>query len=148
MLRKGKNFYVESYMKVMELYEKGYGIKDIAKTVGISYSTCYAWISKRRSPKIDVATKFYEFLKEKGPSTAREIRNEFSKHSEIYLMANQRGFKINRYKLPRVFKEYAIWYYLDGQEKELLNRIKDIINKREELKNKITEEIFKRIKGI
>lgn len=146
MLRKGKHFYVETYKKALELYHNGYSIKEISNILGISYSTCHAWISKKRTPKKDIVTKFYEFLKLHGPSPIMEIKKEFSKHSDIYLLAIERGFKINRYKLPRIFKEYSIWYYLEGQEKELLNRINDIINKRNELKEKLTEEIFKKIK--
>lgn len=145
MLRKGKNFYVENYKKAIELYNKGYNIKDIASILGISYSACYAWIFKKRTPKKDIATKFYEFLKSNGPSPIIEINKEFAKHSDIYLVAKERGFKINRYKLPRILKGYSIWYYLEGQEEELLNRVKDIINKREELKDKLTEEIFRKI---
>ncbi|MEM5812885.1 MAG: helix-turn-helix domain-containing protein [Candidatus Aenigmatarchaeota archaeon] len=145
MIRKGKNFYVENYKKAIELYSKGYSIKDIASILGISYSACYAWIFKKRIPKKDIATKFYEFLKVHGPSPIIEIKKEFSKHSDVYLEAKERGFKIMRYRLPRILKGYSIWYYLEGQEKELINRVKDIINKREELKEKLAEEIFKNI---
>lgn len=146
MLRKGKNFYVENYKKAIELYEKGYSIKDISCKLGISYSACYSWISKKNVPKKDIVTKFYEFLKTRGPSPIIDIKKEFSKHSEIYLAAIDRGFKINRYKLPRIFKDYSIWYYLEGQEEELINRVKDIINKREEMKDKLAEEFLRRIK--
>lgn len=148
MLRKGKNFYVENYRKAIELYENGHSVKEISKILGVSYSACYSWIHKKKTPKKDLATRFYEFLKVKGPSPAIEIEKEFSKHSDIYLEAKSRGFKINRYKLPRILKGYSIWYYLEGQEEEMLNRVRDIINKREELKEKLAEEILKRISSV
>ena len=147
MLRKGKNFYTENYNKALELWKKGYSIKDISKELGISYSTIYFWVSKRRVPKKDKVTEFYEFLKLHGPSSAIEIKNHFGKHSELYLTAKERGIEINRYKLPKILKGYSIWYYLDGQEEELINRVKDIINKREELKERLCKEVFVRLKG-
>ncbi|GEM_PF-1213945 len=147
-IRKGKSSYIEKYEEAKKLAEKNYSIKEIANILGVSYSAVYQWIKKSKEPKKDKITLFYEFLSKNGPSPLAIIRNNFPKHSELYNSAISRGFKIKRYKLPRIFKEYSIWYYLEGQENSLKERIKIIIDKREEMKNKIAEEIFERLKPI
>jgi predicted transcriptional regulator len=146
-IRKGKNSYIEKYEKAKELAEKNYSIKEIANILGISYSAAYQWIKKKKEPKKDKITLFYDFLSKNGPSPLAIIKKDFPKHSEIYNSAISRGFKIKRYKLPRIFKEYSIWYYLEGQENSLKERIKIIINKREEMKNEIAEKIFDRLRS-
>ncbi|MEM7826892.1 MAG: helix-turn-helix transcriptional regulator [Candidatus Aenigmatarchaeota archaeon] len=133
-MRRGKEFYVKNYKKVMELHESGLSAKEISKRLGISYSAVYNWITQRRKPSKDKLTELLMFLNENGPTPLIELRKTFPKHSELFLTAEQRGLEIRRYKLPKIFGEYSMWYFLNGQEDELKERINKIIKRREELK--------------
>ena len=141
-MRRGKEFYTKSYPTAMELHKKGLSAKEIAAKLNISYSAVYHWVTKRRKPRDDNLTAFAKFLEANGPTPAAELK-DFPKHSELFLTARQRGLKIRRYKLPRKFGEYSLWYFLDGQESRLKSRIVYMAKKREELKKKILETLGK-----
>lgn len=120
-------------------------IKDIASRLGLSYSAVYAWI-KGRKPKESKVIEFIEFLKKNGPAPLAKIRKKFPKHSEIYFTALHRGYKILRYVLPKKFGDYAIWYLLPEQEEKLKKEVEEFLQRYDEVKKKLAEEMVKRIK--
>jgi DNA invertase Pin-like site-specific DNA recombinase len=128
-MRRTKEFYTEKYNKAIKLYKKGMSIKDIASYLELSYSCVYGWIKNIKTPKVSKVEEFLKFLKNNGPSPISEIKKLFPKHSDIFLLAKQRGFEIKRAKLPRKFKDLSIWYYLPSQEEELKKRVRESLEK-------------------
>jgi len=58
-----------------------------------------------------------------------EVEKKFAKHNELFLMANRRGLKVKRHILQRKFKQYATWYYLEGQEPLLEKRLDELFSR-------------------
>ncbi len=143
-MRKTKEFYIEKYEKAIELWKKGLSIKNIASRLDVSYSAVYAWI-KGRKPVDSKIIKFIKFLKANGPTPLAEIKKKFPKHSEIYTTAVHRGFKILRYKLPRKFGDYSIWYLLPQQEANLKEEVEKFLKTFDKIKNRIADEFFDRM---
>ena len=128
-MKRTKEFYAERYEKVLELYRRGASIRDIASRLKLSYSCVYGWVKHAKTPRASVAEAFTEFLRRHGPAPAAEIKKFFPKHSDVFLLAKQRGFEIKRAKLPRKFKELSTWYYLPSQEAELKRRVRESLEK-------------------
>lgn len=144
LMRRGKEFYSQNYKKALDLHERGITIKDIAKTLGLSYSAVYSWVSKSRRPGKGALIKFKEVLRSRGPMPAALIKKEINKHNDFYHIARQRGFGIKR----RVIKglklgEYAYWYYLPGQEQLLEERISELLNDYKQAKEKLLSVLKK-----
>lgn len=76
LMRRGKEFYSQNYKKALDLHERGIAIKDIAKTLGLSYSAVYSWVSKSRRPGKGALIKFKEVLRSRGPMPAALIKKE------------------------------------------------------------------------
>ena len=142
-MRKGKEFYSGNYEKVIELYKKGFSVNEISSHLKISYSCVYNWVKSIRKPEKGNLIEFIDFLRDNGPAPVIEIKQKFPKHSEIFLTAQHRDMGVLRFKLPRKFGEYSMWYLLKGQEHKLKQRVRELLNKYEELKQKLLN-----IKGI
>lgn len=140
-MRKGKEYYAKKYEKAKKLHKKGKSIKEIAKTLDVSYSAAYAWIKKDRKPKKGQLVKFIEFLKKNGPQTKPQLKKEFKKYNELYHIAVKRGKPIKRKNLDPRYKKFRTWYYLEGQEKQLKKRIKALKKKYKQFKDKLIETL-------
>ena len=134
-LRKTKEFYSRLYERAVELYKEGKSVKEIAELLNLSYSCVYAWVKLGRKPRKSKVEEFIAYVKTSGPLPVCEVVKKFPKHSELYLLAKQRGFAIERAKLPRKFKGYHLWYYLPEQAEELKEKIENFL-KREYVKGK------------
>ncbi len=129
-MRRGKEFYTEKIEKAKRLYSEGREIKDIAKELNVSYSAVYHWVKGLRTPKKSRLEEFRDFLKENGPTPVARIEKEFPKHNELYNISSTRGIEIRRIVIEKNFrggKNYGTWYFLPGQEKELLKRIEKLL---------------------
>ena len=138
-MRQGKELYTKKYQEAMEMHKKGMNTKEIAGKLGISFSAVYSWTRKGRTPETGVYEQFFNFLRESGPQPLLEVRKYFPKHSEIFLGARERGFSILRKRISRAMGEYSIWYYLPGQESVVQEMISNVIKKRQELAERISE---------
>jgi biotin operon repressor len=136
-MRKGREFYSKNYDKVIELYNQGTEIKKIAEQLGMSYSAVYHWVKGLRKPEKGNIIKFIEFLKSSGPMPIAEIEDKFPKHNDIFHVAIARKMPIKRKILQAKIGKYNTWYYLEGQEEELENKIKLLKEKIEEIQRKI-----------
>ncbi len=143
-MRKTKEFYNEKYNEFLELREQGLSMSEIAKRLQISYSAVYAWI-RGRKPEESKVTKFIKFLRNNGPTPLAEIRKLFPKHSDIYLTAVQRGYKILKYTLPKKFGDYSIWYLLPEQEADLKREVEKFIKEFNRVKEKLSNEMLRRV---
>ncbi len=139
MIRKGKDFYTETYERALELHRQGIAVKEISKRLGISYSSVYSWFKSSRAPKRGSISQLTEFLQKNGPMPVVVVRELFPSHDDLYYSARKRGFDINRYNMSskKVFGKASVWYYLSGQEEELKKRILGMIGKYKEIKEKL-----------
>lgn len=143
-MRRGREFYSKNYERVMELHNKGAGIKEIAERTGLSYSAVYHWVRGVRKPEAGNLNGFESFLRENGPAAAIEIKERFPKHNELFLTSARRSMPIKRFVMKRKFGEYGTWYFLDGQEERLKQRVAELLERYKEVRNniaKILEEI-------
>lgn len=143
IMRKGKESYTEKYDKVMELYRQNVPLKEIAQRLNISYSAVYAWTKGMRKPEEPVLVRFRSFLEKNGPTAAIDIKSIVPKHDDFYHIAARRNIGIKRVVLDKRFKEYRVWYYLEGQEQTLEACIKDLREKYKVVK----EKMFKALNG-
>jgi len=134
--RRGREFYSRNYNEAIELYKKGLSINEIAEKLKISYSCVYHWITGLRKPETGNLLGFEKFLKEHGPTPAIDIKERFPKHNELFLIASRRGIPVKRYILSRKFGEFSTFYFMIGQEEELKKRIKELLDKYKELKER------------
>ncbi|MBI4018483.1 MAG: helix-turn-helix domain-containing protein [Candidatus Aenigmarchaeota archaeon] len=123
-MRRGKEFYDKNYQKVMELHKQGKGAREISSELKISYSAAYHWVKGLRKPSAGNVTDFLAFLRTKGPTPAAEIKQQFQKHNELFLISGKRGEPVKRYILSRKLRDYGTWYFLEGQEDLLRSRIR------------------------
>ncbi|MFH1420384.1 MAG: helix-turn-helix domain-containing protein, partial [Candidatus Aenigmatarchaeota archaeon] len=135
-MRKGKELYAEKYDSAMALHRKGVPLKEIAESLGISYSAVYAWTRGTRKPSEPVLVRFRSFLEKNGPTAAIDIKSVIPKHDDFYHIAVKRNIGIKRVVLDRRFREYRVWYYLAGQEQALESCIKDLREKYKVVKEK------------
>jgi len=128
-MRRGREIYSEKYEAAIRMHKKGVAIPEIAKKLGISYSSAYHWVRGLRKPGTGNINDFFNFLKQHGPVNAEDLKSRFPKHNEIFLTSKRRGLSIHRYdmKNKRFFKESATWYFLKDQEDELKKRIRQMI---------------------
>jgi hypothetical protein len=124
--RKGREAYASKYGRALELHASGKSVSEIAKELGISYSAAYHWIKGIRKPEAGNIREFEEFLSKQGPCPAADVKEKFPKHNELYHTAASRGSPLRRHVLsrPRSFGEFAVWYYLEGQDDALKTKIK------------------------
>jgi len=127
--RIGREKYLEKYQRAIALSEAGKGIAEIAKELGVSYSSVYHWVKGLRKPEAGNLREFEEFLRKNGPMPVIDVKEKFAKHNELFHVAQKRGLAIRRHVLshPRAFGDLATWYYLAGQEDELKGKIKVLL---------------------
>jgi len=140
-VRKGREFYSKNYDKVMELHASGVPMADIAKQLDMSYSAVYHWVRGLRKPEIGNINAFEKFLRDNGPMAAVEIKDRFPKHNEIFHVATSRGSALRRHILEGKFGGYATWYFLPGQEASLDKRIRELLEKYKDLREKMVKVI-------
>ncbi|MBS3056501.1 MAG: helix-turn-helix domain-containing protein [Candidatus Aenigmarchaeota archaeon] len=138
-MRHGKEHYAEQYDKVIELYNKGMEIREIALQIGISYSAVYHWVRGLRKPEKGNPTEFVELLLKNGPMSQKDICEIFPKHNEVYLICCRRGFSVKRIQLGKKYRDYSTWYYLKGQEHEISDKINEVLQKYKEVRKKLKE---------
>ncbi len=118
------------------MHRKGRNVKDIAAELNISYSAVYHWIKGLRKPGAGNLREFEDAVR-KGPVAAAEIKESFPKHNELFLVSAKRGLPIKRHVLGRKYGEYSTWYFLEGHEDALKERIKELLGKYKELKTRL-----------
>ncbi len=143
-MRRGKQFYSQHYQKAMELYKAGKSVKDIAQELKISYSCVYHWVHALRSkPAAGALNDFVSFLESNGPVPVIDIKKTFAKHNEFFLRASGRSMPVRRRILQRKLGDYAIWYYLAGQEEILKQRIAEFMEKYNATRKRLAEKLEK-----
>jgi len=143
VMRRGRQLYGKKYEEAIELHKQGKSINEIAAQLGVSYSAAYHWIKGLRKPDVGNLNAFENYLKEKGPMPTADVEKNFPKHNELFLMANKRGMNIRRQILKRKYDKYAIWYFLDGQEDLLKERLEELFAKIKDIKDILRDKMFK-----
>ena len=143
VMRRGRQLYGKKYEEAIELHKQGKSINEIAAQLGVSYSAAYHWIKGLRKPDAGNLNAFENYLKEKGPMPTADVEKNFPKHNELFLMANKRGMNIRRQILKRKYDKYAIWYFLDGQEDLLKERLEELFAKIKDIKDILRDKMFK-----
>ena len=143
VMRRGRQLYGKKYEEAIELHKQGKSINEIAAQLGVSYSAAYHWIKGLRKPDAGNLNAFENYLKEKGPMPVIDVEKNFPKHNELFLMANKRGMNIRRQILKRKYDKYAIWYFLDGQEDLLKERLEELYAKIKDIKDILRDKMFK-----
>jgi transcriptional regulator with XRE-family HTH domain len=123
------------------LHEKGLSVSEIASQIGVSYSCVYHWVRGLRKPSSGKLNEFEDFIRRDGPASVMDIKARFPKHNELFLTASRRGLPIKRYRMSRRLGDYSTWYFIEGQETELKERIKELLGKYKELKEKLIDLI-------
>lgn len=136
-IRRGREFYSKHYDEAMRLYNEGLSTRQIADKLNISYSAVYHWVKGLRKPEPGNVASFIEHLKKYGPAAVIDIKEKFPKHNELFLIAVRRNVPVKRYMLRKKYGEYATWYYVAGQEKELESRLKELMEKVKGIKEKL-----------
>lgn len=126
----------------MEMHKSGIGISDIASRLNMSYSAVYHWVKGLRKPGHGNIKEF-ESAVLSGPVAAAEIKDEFPKHNELFLISAKRGLPLKRYMMGRRYGEYSTWYFAGGQEEKLKERLKEFFAKYKELREKLIESVVK-----
>ncbi len=143
MLRKGRQIYSAKYEEALKLHKEGKSVKEIAAELQVSYSAAYHWVKGLRKPEKGNVNEFYEYIKTDGPLPAAKVGERFKKHNELFLMANKRGLQIKRHVLQRKYGPYATWYYVDGQEQLLEERLEQL----SQTIKKVKETLSSRLHG-
>ena len=139
--RRGREFYSKNYDEAINLYKKGLSVREIADKLKISYSCAYHWTRGLRKPETGNLLEFEKFLRENGPTPIIDIKERFPKHNELFLTASRRGMPIKRYVLSRRFGEFSTFYFISNQEKELRKRIKELMDKYKELRERVIKAL-------
>jgi len=139
--RRGREFYSKNYDEAINLYKKGLSVREIADKLKISYSCVYHWARGLRKPETGNLLEFEKFLRENGPTPIIDIKERFPKHNELFLTASRRGMPIKRYVLSRRFGEFSTFYFISNQEKELRKRIKELMDKYKELRERVIKAL-------
>ncbi len=138
-MRRGKEFYGKQYEEAVKLYKEGRSIPEISKELKLSYSAAYHWLKGLRKPDIGNVNTFEKFLVENGPQPAEEIRDNFPKHNELFLIASRRGLRVKRLIISKKLKGYSVWYFIEGQEEQLEKRVDEMLGKVKEAKDRLRD---------
>ena len=139
--RRGREFYSKNYDEAINLYKNGLSVREIADKLKVSYSCVYHWIKGLWKPETGNLLEFEKFLRENGPTPVIDIKERFPKHNELFLTASRRGMPIKRYVLSRKFGEFSTFYFIGNQEKELRKRIKELMDKYKELRERMIKAL-------
>ncbi|MFH1631196.1 MAG: helix-turn-helix domain-containing protein [Candidatus Aenigmatarchaeota archaeon] len=136
-MRKTKEAYTDLYDKVNTLKKQGKTAPEIAKILGVSYSSANRWVKGTKREQSTITT-FVEHIRKNGPTPIQDIQKMFKKHNELYLVARNRGLGIRRYTTssPRRLGNLSTWYYLKGQESELKIRVIGMLKSFKQFTNK------------
>ena len=143
VMRRGRQLYGKKYEEAMGLHKQGKSVNEIAEQLGISYSAAYHWIKGLRKPETGNLNEFENYLREKGPTPVMEVEKKFPKHNELFLMANKRNMMIRRKVLKRRYGKYAIWYYIEGQDTQLKERLEELYDKIKDIKDVLRDKMYK-----
>ena len=143
VMRRGRQLYDKKYNEALKLHAEGKSINEIATHLDVSYSAAYHWIKGLRKPDTGNLNAFENYLREKGPMPVIDVEKNFPKHNELFLMANKRSMNIRRTILKRKYGKYAIWYFLDGQEDQLKERLEELYSKIKDIKDLLRDKMFK-----
>jgi len=146
-MRRGREFYNQNYDEVMRLHSGGLSVGDIALKMNMSYSAVYHWVNGLRKPEKGNLVSFESFLSQNGPTPVAELKDTFPKHNEFFLTALRRNMKLKRCTLTRKYGFYSTWYFIEGQESVLKERVKEMLVKYNEAKEKIVEVLDKMVKS-
>jgi predicted transcriptional regulator len=135
--RRGKEAYAARYEEAMRLHSEGLPPAAIAERLGISYSAAYHWVKGLRTPKQGNVAALIAHLEKNGPSAVTDLKEEFPKHNELFLIAAKRAQPVKRFMIKKKYSDYATWYYLDGQEAELQKRVAALFEKVKEVREKL-----------
>jgi hypothetical protein len=135
-VRRGKETYSARYDEAMKLHSEGLSPRQISERLGISYSAAYHWVKGLRAPKQGNVAAFIARM-EKGPCPVADLKEEFPKHNELFLIAAKRAHPVKRFMIRKRYGDYATWYYLDGQEAELERRVAALFEKVKEIREKL-----------
>jgi predicted transcriptional regulator len=147
-MRKGREFYSQNYDEVMRLHREGMSVNDISKKMNMSYSCVYHWVKGLRKPEKGNLVSFESFLRQNGPTPVAELKDKFPKHNDFFLTALRRNMQLKRCVLPRKYGFYSTWYFIEGQENLLSERVKDMLVKYREAKEKIVDLLDEMMKSI
>jgi hypothetical protein len=136
-VRRGKEAYAKHYEEAIRLRDEGLSPRQISERLGISYSAVYHWTKGIRSPKQGNVAAFIAHLKKNGPCPVVDLKEEFPKHNELFLIAARRAQPVKRFMIKKLYGDYSTWYYLDGQESDLERRIDALFEKVKEVKDKL-----------
>jgi DNA-binding transcriptional MerR regulator len=137
IIRKGKEHYAKHYYNAISMHKEGLPVGEIASKLGISYSAVYHWVKEIRKPEAGNVSDFIGFLSKNGPMPVIDIENKFPKHNELFLIAVRRNLPVKRYMMQKKYGEYSTWYYMEGHEKQLEERLEQLMDKIKEVKEKI-----------
>jgi hypothetical protein len=127
-MRRGREVYSGKFERAVELGKQGKSVKEIARELGVSYSAAYHWVKGLRKPAAGSINEFIDYLRENGPMPAERVSERFPKHGELFLTAQKRGAGLRRHMMSRQFRGYRAWYYLDGQEGLLQQRLDELFD--------------------
>ncbi|MCX6815555.1 MAG: helix-turn-helix domain containing protein [Candidatus Aenigmarchaeota archaeon] len=137
MLRRGREVYSKHYEEALRLHNQGVSVQEIAKKLNVSYSAAYHWVKGLRKPEQGNVNEFLTYLEKNGPMPVTIVKEKFPKHNELFLIASRRAMPVKRHMLVKKYGDYATWYYLEGQEKLLDSRLKELVDKVKEVKEKL-----------
>jgi|SRR3989338_2894048 len=137
MIRKGKEIYSLKYDDAVNLYGSGMGIGDIARKLGLSYSCTYHWVKGLRKPVSGNPSDFAKFIDKNGPVSVLDIKEKFPKHNELFHICSRRAMRVKRAFMGRKYLEYSTWYYMEGQENLLSERVNMVISKVDDMKKSL-----------
>jgi transcriptional regulator with XRE-family HTH domain len=140
-IRRGREFYSKYYSQAIALYNEGLPVREIADRLGISYSAVYHWVKGLRKPDAGNVSSFVGYLEKHGPSPVIDIKERFPKHNEIFLISVRRNLPVKRHMLVKKYGDYATWYYLAGQEKELESRLNELMTKIKDIREKLSSAL-------
>jgi predicted DNA-binding transcriptional regulator len=137
-MRRGKEYYSRFYSEAIELHKSGMPVREIADKLNISYSAVYHWVKGLRQPEKGNVSEFVDLI-DRGPVAVVDIKVRFPKHNELFLIAVRRGVPVKRYMMRKKYGDYATWYYMAGQEKQLEKRTDELMDAIRKIGKRLSE---------
>ena len=137
-MKKNNDAYSGKFESAILMFNSGKSIAQISHELGIPYPTVYSWIKRGR--KKTQSERFFEFVRNNGPLTLLDAKSEFPKHSDVLLKAVSRGYRIKKHD-SGLKHPFRFWYYVEGQEQALSEKINSLRNAITSAKNEIRKRI-------